>query len=305
MDRSRQHANLSAGRRDRQFCRSGAADGRRPLGDHAPGGGTGSPPRREADRPQHPQPDPDLGRQRLSGVLPGNPQPRRSRRERSGRRTPGTARPDSPQRAAEFRSSPPVAAIDGFQRDLSGCRSPKSTSPTGASSWSTKDWISQSASPDASIRSMSPGGSAAAVCSAIASPEYLRRHGEPRHPRELAEHECLIYLPAQHEGWPFLVRRRDGSLSGTRPHARQQRRCPARRSDSWSGHHRAAQLSDRRSHRGRLGATDSHATTRCRNSASTPCSPAIATCHSGCGCWSTTWPSGLVSDLIGKALNGK
>ena len=40
---------------------------------------------------------------------------------------------------------------------------------------------------------------------AIASPDYLRRHGEPKHPGELAEHECLIYLPAQHEGWPFLV----------------------------------------------------------------------------------------------------
>lgn len=39
----------------------------------------------------------------------------------------------------------------------------------------------------------------------VASPEYLRRHGEPRHPRELARHECLIYLPAQQEGWPFLV----------------------------------------------------------------------------------------------------
>lgn len=39
----------------------------------------------------------------------------------------------------------------------------------------------------------------------VASPEYLRRHGEPRHPRELVKHECLIYLPAQQEGWPFLV----------------------------------------------------------------------------------------------------
>ena len=39
----------------------------------------------------------------------------------------------------------------------------------------------------------------------VASPEYLRRHGEPGHPRELVKHECLIYLPAQQEGWPFLV----------------------------------------------------------------------------------------------------
>ncbi len=39
----------------------------------------------------------------------------------------------------------------------------------------------------------------------VAAPEYLRRHGEPRHPAELADHECLIYLPAQQAGWPFLV----------------------------------------------------------------------------------------------------
>lgn len=40
---------------------------------------------------------------------------------------------------------------------------------------------------------------------AVASPDYLRRRGEPRHPAELADRECLIYLPAQQEGWPFLV----------------------------------------------------------------------------------------------------
>ena len=40
---------------------------------------------------------------------------------------------------------------------------------------------------------------------AVASPDYLRRCGEPKHPRELAEHECLVYLPAQQEGWMFLV----------------------------------------------------------------------------------------------------
>lgn len=42
-----------------------------------------------------------------------------------------------------------------------------------------------------------------------ASPEYLRRHGEPQHPSELVDHESLIYLPAQQGGWQFLV---DGSL---------------------------------------------------------------------------------------------
>ena len=31
----------------------------------------------------------------------------------------------------------------------------------------------------------------------VASPEYLRRHGEPTHPQELADRECPIYLPAQ------------------------------------------------------------------------------------------------------------
>ncbi len=35
---------------------------------------------------------------------------------------------------------------------------------------------------------------------AVASPDYLRRRGEPQHPSELAAHECLVYLPAQQEG---------------------------------------------------------------------------------------------------------
>jgi len=39
----------------------------------------------------------------------------------------------------------------------------------------------------------------------VAAPEYLRRHGEPQHPAELAERECLLYVPAQQGGWSFLV----------------------------------------------------------------------------------------------------
>jgi DNA-binding transcriptional LysR family regulator len=39
----------------------------------------------------------------------------------------------------------------------------------------------------------------------LASPDYLKRHGEPRHPLDLADHECLIYLPSQGSGWTFMI----------------------------------------------------------------------------------------------------
>ncbi|HQC81261.1 MAG TPA: LysR family transcriptional regulator [Accumulibacter sp.] len=39
----------------------------------------------------------------------------------------------------------------------------------------------------------------------LASPDYLRRRGEPRHPGDLAAHECLLYLPGQRGGWSFEV----------------------------------------------------------------------------------------------------
>ncbi|MCX7171909.1 MAG: LysR family transcriptional regulator [Proteobacteria bacterium] len=41
---------------------------------------------------------------------------------------------------------------------------------------------------------------------AVASPEYLARHGEPRHPSELIHHECLGYTAAANpHSWEFLV----------------------------------------------------------------------------------------------------
>lgn len=39
----------------------------------------------------------------------------------------------------------------------------------------------------------------------LASPDYLERHGEPRHPEDLARHECLTYEASQGTGWTFLI----------------------------------------------------------------------------------------------------
>lgn len=39
----------------------------------------------------------------------------------------------------------------------------------------------------------------------LAAPEYLNRHGEPAHPRDLSGHQCLCYLPSQSAGWTFVV----------------------------------------------------------------------------------------------------
>jgi len=45
---------------------------------------------------------------------------------------------------------------------------------------------------------------------ALASPEYLARHGRPQHPSELAHHECLGYTAGgAGQNWQFMV---DGQL---------------------------------------------------------------------------------------------
>ncbi|MDO8788163.1 MAG: LysR family transcriptional regulator [Sulfuritalea sp.] len=38
-----------------------------------------------------------------------------------------------------------------------------------------------------------------------ASPDYLRRHGEPKHPDELTQHACLAYSLTSRSNWPFII----------------------------------------------------------------------------------------------------
>jgi DNA-binding transcriptional LysR family regulator len=46
---------------------------------------------------------------------------------------------------------------------------------------------------------------------AVASPDYIARHGAPRHPRELTAHECLVYrADARRTAWFFEV---DGGVA--------------------------------------------------------------------------------------------
>ncbi|RLJ65218.1 LysR family transcriptional regulator [Sulfurisoma sediminicola] len=46
------------------------------------------------------------------------------------------------------------------------------------------------------------GGSRGVIA---AAPDYLRRRGRPRHPRELAGHECFGYLLAPRSSWSFVI----------------------------------------------------------------------------------------------------
>jgi len=59
-------------------------------------------------------------------------------------------------------------------------------------------------------RHMAPGDVARRLGSSrmvvVAAPDYLARHGEPRHPAELIHHECLGYTAAANaQSWEFLI----------------------------------------------------------------------------------------------------
>jgi DNA-binding transcriptional LysR family regulator len=53
----------------------------------------------------------------------------------------------------------------------------------------------------------------------VAAPSYLERRGEPKHPADLAAHECLSYTFADSPAWQFVV---DGQLRGYPVHGRLQ-----------------------------------------------------------------------------------
>jgi DNA-binding transcriptional LysR family regulator len=38
-----------------------------------------------------------------------------------------------------------------------------------------------------------------------ASPDYLKRHGEPKHPDELTQHACLAYSLTSRSSWRFVI----------------------------------------------------------------------------------------------------
>ena len=64
--------------------------------------------------------------------------------------------------------------------------------------------------PDSSLVSVRVGDNRR-LC--VATPEYLRRHGTPRHPSELAQHRCLTLSSdaSQTRGWAFRIPGEDGS----------------------------------------------------------------------------------------------
>ena len=55
----------------------------------------------------------------------------------------------------------------------------------------------------------------------VATPAYLARRGTPRHPRELAQHDCLVLSSdaSQSRGWAFRVPRKAHGQNDERPRA--------------------------------------------------------------------------------------
>jgi len=39
----------------------------------------------------------------------------------------------------------------------------------------------------------------------VAAPDYLKRHGRPKHPKDLIKHECFGYLLAARSSWAFVI----------------------------------------------------------------------------------------------------
>jgi DNA-binding transcriptional LysR family regulator len=39
----------------------------------------------------------------------------------------------------------------------------------------------------------------------VAAPDYVQRHGRPKHPRELSQHECFSYLIDARSSWAFVI----------------------------------------------------------------------------------------------------
>ncbi len=62
-------------------------------------------------------------------------------------------------------------------------------------------------------RRLEPGDVARRISSSrmmvVAAPDYLARHGKPRHPADLVHHECLGYTGASTQKWDFII---DGQM---------------------------------------------------------------------------------------------
>jgi DNA-binding transcriptional LysR family regulator len=61
--------------------------------------------------------------------------------------------------------------------------------------------------PDSALKARKLGQSRRVVC---ASPKYLKQHGTPQSPADLAQHNCLTFnFRRSRAGWPFRQKRRD------------------------------------------------------------------------------------------------